>query len=87
VEEATVNPEIKYAWQQFLLDAFLEFKPEILQRKVSVAERAISQRLREKVDFQEYMALRDALIALQTLMPENGLEEHEKEAGETENIA
>ena len=78
-----MNSEIKYPWQQFLVEAFLEFKPDILQRKVAAAERAIARRLREEVDFQEYEALRDALIALGTLMPRNGLEKGEEEFGDS----
>jgi hypothetical protein len=70
VEEASVETPIKYPWQQFVVDAFLEFKPEPLQSKVAIAEQVISQRLRERpADAEEQIALRDALIALATLIP------------------
>ena len=65
-----MDAAIKYPWQQFVVDAFLEFKAEPLESKVATAERAISQRLRERpADLEEQLALRDALIALKTLTP------------------
>jgi hypothetical protein len=61
---------IKYLWQQSVVDAFLEFKPEPLRDKISTAERAISQRLCERpADLEEQLALRDALFALDILTP------------------
>jgi len=65
----TVDSPIKYPWQQLVVDAFLEFKPQPLRHKISIAERAISQRLRERPELEEQLALRDALIALDTLIP------------------
>jgi len=64
-----VDLPIKYAWEPFVFEAFLEFKPEPLRLKVSIAERAISQRLHERLELEEQLALRDALIALETLIP------------------
>jgi hypothetical protein len=70
VEEAAVNPDVKYPWQEFVLDAFLEVESQSLQEKVNIAQRAISQRLRENpTDPEEYVALRDGLRALGTLIP------------------
>jgi len=79
-----VDSPIKYPWQQFVFDAFLEFKSQPLRHKVSIAERAISQRLRERPELEEQLALRDALIALETLIP---VKERVKESEESETIA
>ena len=38
-------PDLKYPWQQLLLDAYLEFDPVRLPLKLNQAERAISKRL------------------------------------------
>jgi hypothetical protein len=61
---------LKYPWQQAVLDAFLEPHPENLFRKVNVAERAISTRLLESDPFEldERIALGEALLALRRLM-------------------
>jgi hypothetical protein len=80
-----VNSPIKYPWQQFVVDAFLEFKPEPLRHKVSIAQRAISQRLRARpAELEEQLALRDALIALRTLIP---VKARVKESEGSETIA
>jgi hypothetical protein len=79
VEEGAVNPDVKYPWQEFVVDAFLEIEPQPLQQKVNIAQRAIAQRLRENsTDPEEYVALRDGLRALGTLIPkkEHATEEH-----------
>jgi hypothetical protein len=73
----------QYPWQQFVLDAFMEFRPEILPLKVSAAERAISARLRQPnpPDPEESAAIRDALRSLSLLFPEasrNGENSSEK---------
>lgn len=62
----------KYSWQQFVLDAFTEFRPELLPLKVNAAERAISARLCEPnpPDTEESTAIRDALRSLRLLFPE-----------------
>lgn len=76
---------IKYPWQQFVVDAFLEFKPKHLQHKVNIAERTILQRLRERpLDPEEQLALRDALVALLVLIP---MKERMRESEESEKIA
>ena len=66
------QPEVKYPWQQLVLDAFLEFRPDALPLKINAAERAIAARLREPnlPDLEEATALRDALRSLRVLFPE-----------------
>ena len=75
----------KYPWQQFVIDAYLEFNPELLQGKINIAERAISQRLCEdSINPEEHVALQDALTALRVLLPRK---ERAEGGGEKENIA
>lgn len=66
------SSNLKYPWQQAVLDAFLEPHPANLPRKVNVAERAISARLLEADPFQldERIALGEALLALRRLVRE-----------------
>jgi hypothetical protein len=63
--------ELKYPWQQFLMDAFLAL-PESLPAKINIAERAIAARFleRNEPDVDERLALDDALRALRVLMGE-----------------
>jgi len=70
--EREPQPALKYPWQQFVLDAFIEFRPESLPVKINLAERAIAERLREPnpPDLEESTALRDALRSLHVLFPE-----------------
>jgi hypothetical protein len=62
---------LKYPWQQFVLDALTEFRPDGLPAKINAAERAISARLRDPnaPDVEESTALRDALRSLRVLFP------------------
>ncbi len=66
--------EVKYPWQQFVMDAFVELRPESLPAKINAAERAISARLCEPntPDIEERIALRDALRSLRVLFPTAG---------------
>jgi hypothetical protein len=63
--------EIRYQWQQQLLDAFLSPVRDLSQ-KIAIAEGAIAARLQEsrQTDPAEQMALRDALRALKVLIAE-----------------
>ena len=65
------EPAVKYPWQQFVLDALTELRPESLPAKINAAERAISARLCEPnhPDTEESTALRDALRSLRVLLP------------------
>jgi hypothetical protein len=63
--------EVRYLWQQQLLDAFLSPRRELPQ-KIAIAERAIAERLQDsgELDFAEHAALRDARRALRVLLSE-----------------
>jgi hypothetical protein len=62
---------LKYPWQQFLLEAFMEFDPDRLPVKIDEARRVISARLcgLRPDDVDEQIALRDAMRSLHILEP------------------
>jgi hypothetical protein len=62
---------LKYEWQQTVLDAFLELRPERMSEKLGVAERAIMERLHDpqQTDEHERAALNDALHLLHVIFP------------------
>ena len=66
------QPAVKYPWQQSVLDAFMEVRPESLPAKINAAERAISVRLCDPnpPGAEESTALHDALRSLRVLLPE-----------------
>jgi hypothetical protein len=66
------EPYLKYSWQQAVLDALTELRPERLQLKVGAAQRAIAVRLRDPnpPDLNEQLALQDASRSLHVLFPE-----------------
>jgi hypothetical protein len=66
-----MGDEIKYPWQQLVLDAFLATR-DSLSMKINIAERAIAARLaeRQQPDLTERIALDDALRALRVLLGE-----------------
>lgn len=70
--EASSAPYLKYSWQQAVLDALMELRPERLPLKVNAAQRAIAARLRNPnpPDLDEQLALQDASRSLQVLFPE-----------------
>jgi hypothetical protein len=80
--------DLKYPWQQLILDAYLEFDSVRLPLKVNQAERAVSKRLREPQEpappVEEQTALYDALRALRVLSPQKA---EEQDSGEKRNIA
>ena len=63
---------LKYEWQQTVMDAFLELKPERLPEKVGIAERTITERLQDQQepDERERAALTDALHLLRVIFPD-----------------
>jgi hypothetical protein len=87
VSEIIPNPAVKYPWQQDLLDAFLELRPEFLPLKINAAEQAISARLcdPDPPDLDERVALRDALRSLRILLDEDS--GPAKESGDKKEIA
>ncbi|HZP32433.1 MAG TPA: hypothetical protein VFB23_03635 [Candidatus Acidoferrales bacterium] len=76
----------KYPWQQPVLDAFLEVRPQFLRAKVNAAERAIAARLHDTnpADLDETMALQDALRSLHALLSDG---EPENERAKTKHTA
>jgi hypothetical protein len=69
MREARLDPNLKYVWQQAVLDALIEYPP--VRYKINAAEGAISGRLCQRpTDEQELLALGDALFALQIVFPE-----------------
>jgi hypothetical protein len=68
------EPAVKYPWQQLVLDALIELRPECIPLRVTAAERAISARLCEDgtPEIEERIALRDALRSLRVLFPMAG---------------
>lgn len=84
IANGDVQRNLKYPWQQLVVDAFLEPHPENLPRKISVAERAISARLLERSRFEvdERIALGEALLALHRLLSD--LTDQDREAVSSE---
>lgn len=70
-----MNNQIRYPWQQPIIDAFLAL-PSDVPAKIAIAEEAISTRLRDwgHVDSSEHMALEDASRALRVLLSETKAE-------------
>jgi hypothetical protein len=65
LEGTRLATNLKYSWQEAVLDALKEDKPERWPGKIAEAERAVSARLIEEVaDPDERLALRGAVIAL-----------------------
>jgi hypothetical protein len=82
-----MNCELKYAWQEAVVEAFLA-SPSDLTVKINEAERTISARIREsEIDFAERMALDDALRMLRVLISEARLQQVEYRQGEEQKIA
>jgi hypothetical protein len=67
VPEALVNEALEFPWQQTLLEAFIEWRPNYLPAKIDAAEDAIAARFCEPTDLNEQLALGDALQTLRLL--------------------
>lgn len=67
-----VKMDLKYRWQQRVLDAFLESDPKTLLRKIARAEHAISARMLDPTPFEraERTALGKLLPVLRKLLGE-----------------
>jgi hypothetical protein len=74
MEDQTKHAWTKYAWQRTVLDAFLS-PPQETPIKVSIAERAIQDRMKEltNMDHPERAALEDARRMLQVLSGDTSL--------------
>ncbi len=64
MEEVLLNAALEFPWQQTLLDAFVEWRPDYLRAKINAAERALAARFCEPTDLNEQIALEDALHTL-----------------------
>jgi hypothetical protein len=61
-------PNLKYPWQEAVLDALRQDEPKGLPDKIKAAERSLSERLvQDPTDPDERLALRGAVIALECL--------------------
>ena len=62
--------DLRYPWQQLVLDAFREPHLERALLRINVAERAISERLVDPNPFEvaERLAIGEALLSLRTLL-------------------
>jgi hypothetical protein len=89
IANGDIQWNLKYSWQQLVVDAFLEPYIENLPRKISVAERAISARLLERKTFalDERIALGEALLALHRLLCDLTDEDLKEESSDEEDIA
>jgi hypothetical protein len=69
MHEALSHPNLKYSWQQTVLEALIEYPPAVT--KIEAAEGAVCTRLgQEPTDAEEMIALREALFALELVFPE-----------------
>jgi hypothetical protein len=65
-ERLPLHLKLKYSWQHALVEALMEWNPELLPDRVAAAERAISERIvQERANPDEQLALRSALLALE----------------------
>jgi len=70
-----MDTTLKHSWQQAIVEAFMELRPERLPEKIEVAERTLTERLSDprQPDLNEQSALRDALHALRVFLPPSEL--------------
>jgi hypothetical protein len=72
MQEAPSYPDLKYPWLRAVFDALIEYHPDRIQDTISVAKKAVSERLNQyPIDQHEVLALRNAILALQTLFRRN----------------
>ena len=66
-----MDTTLKYSWQQAVVDALMELRPERLPEKIEIAERTLTERLSDpqQPDLDEQSALCDALHALRAFLP------------------
>ena len=64
---ALLDEALEFPWQQTLLDAFIEWRPDHLPGKINAAERAIAARFCAPTNLNEQIALEDALHTLRLL--------------------
>lgn len=85
-QETISDPKLRYPWQQVVLRAFMEGRPERLPARINAAEKAIAARLCDStsMDLDEHAALQAALRSLGILLPAR---EPQRESGEKKEIA
>jgi hypothetical protein len=64
-----MNANLKYPWQQSVVDAIAEIDPARQSQKLAAAEEAIAARLCETPDAEERRALGSVLTSLKVLFP------------------
>lgn len=66
-----MDTTLKYAWQQAVVDAFMELRPDRLPERIEIAERTLTERMSDprQPDLSEQSALRDARHALRVFLP------------------
>jgi len=84
-----IKRDLKYPWQQVVLDAFREPYPENVLLKINVAERAISERLVDPNPFElaERLAVGEALLSLRRLLAQMRAGIADEEPQSEESIA
>ena len=67
-ERLPLHLKVKYAWQEAVVDALIEWNPELLPEKIAAAERAVSERIVQgRADPDEKVALQGALLTLESV--------------------
>jgi hypothetical protein len=66
-----MDANTKYPWQQAVVAAIVEFRPDCLPEKIKTAERAIARRLcdPQQPGLDEQLMLANALRALRVINP------------------
>ena len=67
-----LDEAVEFPWQQTLLEALIEWRPDYLPGKISAAEHALAARFREHTDLNEQIALEDASNTLRLLYSKEG---------------
>ena len=81
--------DLRYPWQQLVLDAFREPNPENMPIRINLAESAISQRLGDNQPFElaERLAIGEAMLSLRRLLALVTAEFRGEESSSEENTA
>ena len=70
MRQSPLDPSLKYSWQQVVFDALIECHPEHIDKKLTAAEKAISERLVQRnLGRDEALAHLDSLSALKVVHP------------------
>jgi hypothetical protein len=74
-----MDATLKYAWEQSVVNALLELRPECVPKKINVAQTTIFERLHNlQTDSDERAALRDALNILRVVFSSTENEDKRK---------